>query len=71
MIFLRIADTGLIKIVMSNSENCRIEKGKPYDVDVLQAERARLERSVRDMGFTVFLQKISTLGLTAQSAIER
>jgi len=53
-IFYEIADTGLIKIVMSNSENCRIEKGKPYDVDVLQAERARLERSVRDMGFYSF-----------------
>lgn len=53
-IFYEIADTGLIRLVMSNSSNCLIEKGIPYDVDVLQAERTRLERVIRDMGFYSF-----------------
>jgi outer membrane protein assembly factor BamA len=49
-----IADTGLIKIIEFDSVNCLIERGKPYDADILQAERARLERSIRDMGFYSF-----------------
>ena len=53
-LYYEIADTGLTKIIMFDSINCLIERGKPYDAAVLQAERARLERSVRDMGFYSF-----------------
>jgi hypothetical protein len=53
-IYYEIADTGLTKLVWFDSINCLIERGKPYDVDVLQAEQSRLERSIRDMGFYNF-----------------
>jgi outer membrane protein assembly factor BamA len=49
-----IADTILTETVMYDSINCLIERGKRYDTDVLQAERARLERFIRDMGFYSF-----------------
>lgn len=49
-----IADTGLKRIVWFDSINCMIVRGKPYDVDILKAEQARLERSIRDMGFYNF-----------------
>jgi outer membrane protein assembly factor BamA len=49
-----IADTGLIDLIYFDSINCMIERGKPYDVDILTAERSRLERSIRDMGFYYF-----------------
>ena len=67
-IFYDIADTGLTMLIMSDSVNCLIERGKPYDVDILQAERARLERTVRDMGFysfsgdNIFFRIDSTIG---------
>ena len=53
-LFYEIADTGLSRIIKSDTVNCLIEKGKPYDVDLLQAERIRLERVIRDMGFYSF-----------------
>jgi len=37
--------------VFSIPVNCVIVRGKPYDVDVLQAERTRFERFIRDHGF--------------------
>jgi outer membrane protein assembly factor BamA len=49
-----IADTGLAKYVWFDTTDCLIERGKPYDVDILQAERSRLERSIRDLGFYNF-----------------
>jgi hypothetical protein len=49
-----VADTGLTKIIEFDSVNCLIERGKPFDAEVLQAERARLERFIRDMGFYNF-----------------
>ena len=49
-----IADTGLIKLIYFDSINCLIIRGRQYDADVLQAERGRLERSIRDMGFYSF-----------------
>ena len=48
--------------------NCVIERGKPYDVDILQAERSRFERFVRDHGFYgfsgdhIFFRVDSTVG---------
>ena len=53
-LYYEIADTGLTKIILSDSINCMIERGKPYDADILKAERGRLERTVRDMGFYSF-----------------
>jgi outer membrane protein assembly factor BamA len=53
-IFYDIADTGLIPLIMMDTINSLIEKGKPYDVDLLQVEQARLERFIRDRGFYSF-----------------
>jgi outer membrane protein assembly factor BamA len=53
-LYYEIADTGLTGIVMFDSINCLIVRGKNYDADILTAERSRLERSVRDMGFYSF-----------------
>ncbi len=49
-----IADTNIKKFCFFDSVNCLIERGKPYDVDVLQAERTRFERFIRDRGFYGF-----------------
>ncbi len=53
-IYYEIADTTIEKIFFFDSVNCLIHRGKPYDVDVLQAERSRFERVVKDMGFYSF-----------------
>lgn len=49
-----IADTNIKKLCFHDSVNCVIERGKPYDVDVLQAERSRFERFIKDKGFYAF-----------------
>jgi len=49
-----IADSNIRKLCFFDSVNCLIERGKPYDVDVLQAERTRFERFIRDHGFYGF-----------------
>ncbi|MBK9390888.1 MAG: BamA/TamA family outer membrane protein [Bacteroidetes bacterium] len=49
-----IADTNLQKLYAFDSINSVIERGKPYDVDILQQERQRFERLVRDHGFYEF-----------------
>jgi outer membrane protein assembly factor BamA len=49
-----IADSNIRKLCFFDSVNCIIERGKPYDVDVLLAERTRFERFVRDHGFYGF-----------------
>ncbi len=53
-LYYDIEDTTIKKLFDSDSANCLIERGKPYDVDVLQAERSRLERFIRDRGFYSF-----------------
>jgi outer membrane protein assembly factor BamA len=53
-IYYDIADTGLTRIVFFDSINSLIERGKPYDAGILQAERSRLERFIRDFGFYSF-----------------
>lgn len=53
-IFYEIEDTTLTDLIYADTTDCLIEKGKPYDVDVLQAEQARLERYIRDLGFYNF-----------------
>jgi outer membrane protein assembly factor BamA len=63
-----IADTGLTRIIMFDSVNCLIERGKTYDADILQTERSRLERFIRDIGFynfsgdNIYFQVDSTIG---------
>ena len=49
-----IADSNIRKLCFFDSVNCVIVRGKPYDVDVLQAERTRFERYIRDNGFYGF-----------------
>jgi outer membrane protein assembly factor BamA len=49
-----IADSNISNLCFFDSVNCVIVRGKPYDVDVLQAERTRFERFIRDHGFYGF-----------------
>ncbi len=49
-----IQDTILQSLVMIDTMNCTIERGMIYDVDLLQRERQRLERFIRDIGFYAF-----------------
>lgn len=49
-----IADSNLKKLVFFDSVNCIIDRGKPYDVDVLHSEMTRCERFIRDHGFYGF-----------------
>jgi hypothetical protein len=53
-IYNDIADSNIKKLYLFDSMNCVIERGKPYDVDLLQAERTRFERFVKDHGFYGF-----------------
>ena len=53
-LYYEIADSNIQKLCYFDSSNCIIERGKPYDVDVLQAERSRFERFVKDHGFYGF-----------------
>lgn len=53
-IYNDIADSNIKKLYLFDSMNCVIERGKPYDVDKLQAERTRFERFVKDHGFYAF-----------------
>jgi len=53
-LYYEIADTTIRKLCYFDSVNCLIERGKPYDVDVLQAERSRFERFIKDNGFYAF-----------------
>ena len=53
-LFFEIEDTTLRKYFNFDSVNCLIERGKAYDEDILQAERTRIERFIRDRGFYNF-----------------
>jgi len=53
-LFYEIADTNIKKYFYFDSVNCMIERGKPYDVDVLTAERSRFVHYIRDKGFYSF-----------------
>ncbi len=53
-LYYHIADTSIEKLFYFDSVNCLIVRGKPYDVDVLQAERMRFERFIKDRGFYGF-----------------
>lgn len=49
-----IADTTIEKLFYFDSINCLIQRGNPYDVDVLQAELIRIERFIKNHGFYAF-----------------
>ncbi len=53
-LYFEIADTSIENLFYLDSVNCIIERGKPYDVDILQAERSRFERFIKDQGFYGF-----------------
>lgn len=53
-LYYEFADSTIRKLFNFDSVNCLIERGKPYDVDVLQAERTRFERFIKDRGFYGF-----------------
>jgi hypothetical protein len=67
-IYNEIADSNVKKLYLFDSMNCVIQRGKPYDVDILQAERSRFERFVKDHGFYgfsgdhIFFKVDSTVG---------
>jgi len=67
-IIYEVADTNIMKLVTFDSVDCVIERGKPYNVDVLQAEISRFLRIVRDQGFydftsdNIYFKVDSTIG---------
>lgn len=67
-LYYEIEDSTIRKLFYFDSVNCIIERGKPYDVDILQAERSRFERYIKDQGFYgfsgdhIFFRVDSTVG---------
>jgi outer membrane protein assembly factor BamA len=53
-LYYEIDDTTIKKFFIFDSLDCMIERGKPYDVDILQAERSRFVRYIKDQGFYNF-----------------
>jgi outer membrane protein assembly factor BamA len=53
-VYYEIADTNIQTLFDFDSLNCLIQRGKSYDADILQAERMRFERYVKDHGFYSF-----------------
>jgi outer membrane protein assembly factor BamA len=53
-LYYEIGDTSIRELFYLDSVDCMIERGKPYDVDVLQAERSRFERYIKDKGYYGF-----------------
>ncbi|MFZ0283089.1 MAG: BamA/TamA family outer membrane protein [Bacteroidales bacterium] len=49
-----IPDTSIRALFYFDSVNCMIERGKPYDVDVLQSELSRFERFIKNSGYYGF-----------------
>ena len=53
-VYYEVADSIISMIGFADSTNILIARGAAYDEEILQAERSRLERSVRDHGFYNF-----------------
>lgn len=53
-LYYEIADTSIRNLFYFDSVNCMIERGKPFDIDVLQAERQRFEKFIKDRGYYAF-----------------
>jgi len=49
-----ISDTVLTGLITMDTVNCLLERGMTYDVDLLQKERQRLERFIRNIGYYTF-----------------
>jgi len=49
-----VQDSNVRGLVLIDSANCLIERGMIYDIDLLQRERQRLERFIRDVGYYTF-----------------
>ena len=49
-----VDDSTIKKFVYFDSVNCVIDRGSNYDVEVLQTERLRIERFIKDLGFYSF-----------------
>lgn len=58
-----IADSNIKNLCYFDSVNCLIARGKPYDVDVIQSERLRFERFIRDHGFYGFTTDFISFGI--------
>ena len=58
-----IADSNIKNLCFFDSVNCLIVRGKPFDVDVLQAESLRFERFIRDHGFYGFTADFIAFGV--------
>lgn len=58
-----IADSNIKNLCYFDSVNCLIIRGKPYDVNILQAERLRFERFIRDHGFFGFTNDFISFGV--------
>lgn len=50
----QVEDTTLRKLIYMDSVNCLINRGKRYDIDLLEGEILRVERFIRDLGFYSF-----------------
>jgi outer membrane protein assembly factor BamA len=50
----QIDDTTIRKWFYRDSVNCMIERGKPYDVDILHSELLRFERFIKEQGYYSF-----------------
>jgi len=63
-----IRDENVRSLFFMDTINCLIKNGEKYDVDILQKERIRLERFIKDMGFYsfsrdhIYFEVDSTLG---------
>lgn len=53
-LYYEIADASIMNLFYFDSVNCMIERGKPFDIDVLQAERQRFEKFIKDRGYYAF-----------------
>ena len=53
-IHYEFADTTIRKLFNFDSVNCLIERGRPYEEEVLQSEQKRFERYIRDRGYYSF-----------------
>jgi hypothetical protein len=62
-LYYKIEDTNIMKCFYFDSVDCMIERGKPYDMDVLTAERSRFVHYIKDMGFYSFSGDHITFGV--------
>lgn len=49
-----VLDTTIMSLVFMDTLNCLFEKGQVFDDDLITAERLRLERFIRDLGYYGF-----------------